>query len=81
MSLASLIGDEAMTIAPRPAPRLLWRTTAGAIAQLMYGYVLTGRTAELEQLLPTSMYLVLVALEGPTRAAASAGLLVDGATP
>jgi AcrR family transcriptional regulator len=80
MSLASLIGDDAVTIVSHPAPRLLWRTTAGAIAQLIYGYVLEQRTAELEELLPTIMYLVLVAVEGRTRAAARAGLLTDGPT-
>jgi AcrR family transcriptional regulator len=78
MALASLIGDDSLGIVSHPAPRLLWRTNAGAIAQLIYGYVLARRTAELEQLLPTIMYLVLVAVEGRARAAARAGLLTDG---
>jgi len=37
--------------------------------------VLAGRAAELEQLLPTIMYMVLVASDGPAGAAAKAGLL------
>jgi AcrR family transcriptional regulator len=73
--LASLIGDEALTVAPNPAPRILVRAIAGAIHQLVYAWVLAGRTAELERLLPTSMYMALVALYGPKGAAAKAGLL------
>ena len=51
--------------------------TAGAALELIYGRVLAGRAAELEQLQPTLMYLVLVALRGPTGAALGAGLLPD----
>ena len=79
-SLASLIGDEALAVAPNPAPRLFLRTVAGAILQLVYSWVLAGRTAELEQLLPTSIYMTLVALYGPTGAATRAGLLSAAAT-
>ena len=78
--LATLIGDEALAVSPNPAPRLLLRTIAGAILQLVYAWVLAGRTAELERLLPTSMYMALVALYGPTGAAAKAGLLQTAVT-
>jgi hypothetical protein len=76
--LAALIGDEAFVTAPDPAPRLLLRTIGGAILQLIYGSVLAGREAELEELLPTIMYMVLVALHGPHGAAVLAGLLPAG---
>jgi hypothetical protein len=71
-TLAALLGEEALGTAPDPAPRLLLETTAGAMSQLIYARVLAGRAAELEDLLPTIMYLVLVALDGPARAAALA---------
>ena len=73
--LAALIGDEAFVSAPDPAPRLLLRTIGGAILQLIYASVLAGRDRELEDLLPTIMYMVLVALDGPPDAATRAGLL------
>ena len=75
VALASLIGEEALAVAPSRTPRLLLRTAAGAILQLIYGRVLAGRADELEQLLPMSMYMVLVALHGPVGAATKAGLL------
>jgi hypothetical protein len=73
--LAALIGDEAFVTAPEPAPRLLLRTIGGAILQLVYGSVLAGRDRQLEELLPTIMYMVLVALDGPQDAATRAGLM------
>lgn len=72
--LAALLGEEGLAAAPDPAPRLLLETTAGALLQLIYSRVLAGRAAELEELLPTIMYLTLVALHGPAGAAARAGL-------
>lgn len=72
--LAALLGEEALDAAPDPAPPLLLETTAGALLQLIYSRVLAGRAAELEELLPTIMYLTLVALHGPAGAAARAGL-------
>jgi AcrR family transcriptional regulator len=77
-ALASLIGEEALA-APDPAPRLLLSTISGAILQLIYSAVLAGRAEELEGLLPTIMYIVLVPLHGPTGAAAKAGLLAGAA--
>jgi AcrR family transcriptional regulator len=73
--LAALIGDEAFVTAPEPAPRLLLRTIGGSILQLIYASVLAGRDRELEELLPTIMYIVLVAIDGPQDAAIRAGLL------
>jgi AcrR family transcriptional regulator len=75
VALAARIGEEALAVAPSRTPRLLLRTAAGAILQLIYGWVLAGRADELEQLLPMSMYMVLVASHGPVGAAAKAGLL------
>jgi AcrR family transcriptional regulator len=74
-SLAALIGEEALVVAPDPAPRLMLRTVAGAILQLIYARVLADRADELEELLPTCMYMVLVAMHGPAGAAHRAGLL------
>jgi hypothetical protein len=54
-------------------------TISGAILQLIYATVLAGRADELEGLLPTIMYIVLVPLHGPTGAAAKAGLLAGAA--
>jgi AcrR family transcriptional regulator len=71
--LRALIGEEARRAAPDPAPRLLLEVIAGAILQLIYGRVLDGETSRLEELLPTIMYMVLVALHGPSGAAALAG--------
>lgn len=73
--LTALVGDEALAAAGDPAPRLLLEVIAGAILQLIYARVLAGRTDTLEELLPTSMYMVLVALRGPSGAAAKTGLL------
>jgi AcrR family transcriptional regulator len=70
---ASLLGDEALAAAPN-APHLLLETIAGAISQLIYATVLAGRTEELEQLLPTIMYMVLVPMHGPLGAAAHSEL-------
>lgn len=75
MRLSSLIGDEALEIAPDPAPRLLLDMIAGAILQLVYARVLVGASEQPEELLPTIMYLVLVPLHGQAGAAARAGLL------
>lgn len=72
--LTAVVGDEVLAAAPDPAPRLLLEVIAGAILQLIYARVLAGRTETLEELLPTSMYMVLVALHGPRGAAAKAGL-------
>lgn len=71
---ASLLGDEAMAAAPEPAPHLLLETIAGAISHLIYDTVLADRAEELEQLLPTIMYMVLVPMHGPVGAAAHAEL-------
>lgn len=73
--LSSLIGEEALAAGPEPAPRLLVEVIAGATLQLIYARVLAGAGDQLEQLLPTIMYLVLVPLHGPTMAAARAGLV------
>jgi AcrR family transcriptional regulator len=72
--LASLIGDEAFA-GPNPAPRLVLRTVAGSILSLIYGHVRSGRAGELDDLLPTIMYVVLVAWQGPAAAARSAGMI------
>jgi AcrR family transcriptional regulator len=71
---AVLLGDEALAAAPEPAPRLLLETIAGAISQLIYAAVLADQAEELEQLLPTIMYMVLVPMHGPLAAAAMADL-------
>lgn len=76
--LRTLIGEEALRAAPDPAPRLLLEVIAGAILQLIYGRVLDGESSQLEGLLPTIMYMVLVALHGPAGAAALAGMPRDG---
>jgi AcrR family transcriptional regulator len=81
MAIATLIGDEALAVTPNPAPRLLLRTIAGSILQLLYCWVLAERTAELEQLLPTIMYMILVSLHGPAGAASKVGLLPAAAEP
>jgi AcrR family transcriptional regulator len=72
-ALASLIGREGLD--SEDAPALLRRTIAGSILQLVYARVLVDHADELEDLLPLSRYMVLVAQEGPRRAAAKAGLL------
>jgi AcrR family transcriptional regulator len=74
-SLTSLIGDEALAVSPDPAPQLLLEVIAGAILQLIYARVLSGASEQLEELLPTVMYIVLVALYGPAGAAAKSGLV------
>lgn len=76
-SLAMLIDEQAPGVDARPAPPLLLRTVSGAILHLIYGRVLAGRSAELEELLPTIMYMVLVAARGPWSAAVKAGLLTE----
>ena len=58
-----------------PVPRLMLETIAGAIWQLIYAAVLTGHAEELEQLLPTFMYMVLVPMHGPEGAASRAQLV------
>jgi AcrR family transcriptional regulator len=77
--LRALIGEEALRAASDPAPPLLLEVIAGAILQLIYGRVLDGGSDQLEELLPTIMYMVLVALHGPAGAAALAGMAQDGA--
>lgn len=79
--LTALVGEEALAAAPDPAPRLLLEVIAGAILQLIYARVLAGRTDTLEELLPTSMYMVLVALHGPRGAACQAGLPSAASVP
>lgn len=76
--LSSQIGEEVFMVVQDPAPPpLLLRMIVGAAFELIYGEVLAGRAGELERLQPTIMYLVLVALHGPTAAAVRAGLLPD----
>jgi len=72
--LSSMIGEEALAVAPEAPPRLLFEVIAGAIVQLIYTRVLAGESERLEELLPTIMYMVLVAMHGPSSAAAQAGL-------
>lgn len=72
--LRSLIGNEALAAASEPAPPLLLEVIAGATIELISERVLEGTTARLVELLPTIMYLVLVAAHGPAGAAARAGL-------
>jgi len=74
-SLAALIAEPTVADAPSPAPAILTLTVSGAILQLIYAWVLAGRSADLEQLLPMIMYMVLVASRGPAGAASQAGLL------
>ncbi|HZO77698.1 MAG TPA: TetR/AcrR family transcriptional regulator [Solirubrobacteraceae bacterium] len=76
--LRALIGEEALRATPDPAPRLLLEVIGGAILQLIYGRVLDGETSRLEELLPTIMYMVLVAQHGPSGAAALAGMARNG---
>jgi AcrR family transcriptional regulator len=80
-AVASLLGDEALAMAPDPAPRMLLRTVAGGGLQLIYAWVLAGRTSELERLLPTIMYMILAAPYGPAGAAERAGLVPERAGP
>jgi hypothetical protein len=75
--LRTLIGEEALRAARDPAPPLLLEVIAGAILQLIYGRVLEGESRQLEELLPTIMYMVLVALHGPAGAASLAGMARD----
>jgi AcrR family transcriptional regulator len=79
-ALTALIGEPALAKAPYPLPTLLLRTVSGAILQLIYTRVLAGREAELEKLLPVIMYMVLVAAQGPARAAAKVGLVAPAVT-
>jgi AcrR family transcriptional regulator len=74
-ALTALIGGPVLAEAPHPLPTLLLGTVSGAILQLIYARVLAGRAAELEELLPMIMYMVLVASQGPANAAAKVGLL------
>jgi AcrR family transcriptional regulator len=74
IGFAALLGEEALAEAPTPAPRLLLETISGAISQLIYAHVLADRAEELEQLLPTIMYMVLVPMCGPAGAAVKAEL-------
>ncbi len=74
-SLAALIAEPTVAQAPSPAPDILTLTVSGAILQLIYAWVLAGRSSDLEQLLPMIMYMVLVASRGPAGAASQAGLL------
>ncbi|MBV8943651.1 MAG: TetR/AcrR family transcriptional regulator [Solirubrobacterales bacterium] len=71
--LRSLIGDEALAAAPEPAPPLLLEVVAGATLELISARVLQGDSGSLDGLLPTVMYLVLVAAHGPGGAAHRAG--------
>ena len=57
---------------------MLWRSIAGAVLQLIYTQVAAGESQALEQLLPMSTYMLLVALEDPAAAASAAGLLATG---
>jgi AcrR family transcriptional regulator len=75
VSLAALIDEQALAATSDPPPALLLRTVSGAILELIYTRVLASRGAELEELLPTIMYMVLVASLGPAEAARKAGLL------
>jgi AcrR family transcriptional regulator len=75
LGLSSVIGELALDGAPRRLPALLWRTIAGAVLQLIYARVVAEESAALEQLLPMSTYLLLVALDDPAAAALAAGLL------
>jgi AcrR family transcriptional regulator len=78
LALSSVIGERALSGAPRRLPPLLWRTIAGAVLQLIYTRVAAGESQALEQLLPMSTYMLLVALEDPAAAATAAGLLAAG---
>ncbi len=75
--LRGLIGEEALATAPDPAPRLLLEVISGAILHLIYARVLEDDCAQLEGLLPTIMYTVLVALHGPGGAAERAGIALE----
>ena len=79
-ALTALIGEPVLAEAPYALPILLLRTVSGAILQLIYIRVLAGREAELEELLPMIMYMVLVASQGPASAAARVGLLTTAVT-
>jgi AcrR family transcriptional regulator len=72
--LAALIGEGALDATPDPAPHLLLEVIAGGVLHMIYMRVLAGSIEKLGELLPTSMYLVLVALHGPSGAATKAGL-------
>jgi AcrR family transcriptional regulator len=72
--LRLLIGEDALAAASEPAPGLLLEVVAGATIELISRRVLEGNSAKLEGLLPTIMYLVLVAAHGPAGAAVRAGL-------
>src|SRR5579862_936269 len=74
-ALAALLREGSPAVVPARSRELRLRTVAGAILQLIYAWVLAGRGLELERLLPTIMYLVLVALHGPAAAAGMAGMM------
>jgi AcrR family transcriptional regulator len=74
-ALAALLREGSPDLLPTQVRELRLRTVSGAILHLIYATVLAGRSAELERLLPSIMYLVLVALHGPTEAASQAGLI------
>lgn len=73
-SLATLV-DLPPGSMEEPPPALLVRTVSGAILQLIYSRLRVGRGGELEELLPTIMYMVLVASNGRAQAAAKSRLL------
>jgi AcrR family transcriptional regulator len=72
-SLAALVEEQPGSM-PNPPPALLVRTVSGAILQLIYSRVRAGRGGALEELLPTIMYMVLVASNGRAGAAAKSRL-------
>jgi AcrR family transcriptional regulator len=78
LALSALIADGALPASPARAPTLLQRAIAGAVLQLIYAQVQAEHAAELEDLLPVSTYMLLVALDGPAGAAARAGLAAPG---
>ena len=77
-AIASLIGEEALALAPQPAPRLLLRTVL-AVSRLTLGARRTQRRAR--AIAPDDHVHGLCAPHGPAGAAVRAGLMPDRAGP
>ena len=78
--MAMLLGDEAMEAADGKALPLWQEVIAAAIQELIYREVSAGRAAQLEDTLPTMLYLTLVARHGPAGAIRRSGLRAEGPT-
>jgi AcrR family transcriptional regulator len=78
-ALGALVGTSPGTA--DPPPELLLRSAGASMHRLIYTWVVTDRAEQLEQLLPTCLYLALVPALGPAGAAAECGWLEGAPVP